>query len=213
MLIACYVPPGDSPYHSFAPLAVLKDRIKGEDQKDIILIGDHNARFREERASFLRDKDLPPNTYYSPSPDPIRQPNSNAKYIASIAKPLLLLNNLNIRNHTYESALTYHQGDVWISELDVCLASVRATEIITDFSVYQRIDLPSDHAPIAIKQSRKRRKTPDAGGSEKESREPGEILIRPPDTGSKDSEKNDPHDPAGYTAAQRDLEPNASIRH
>ena len=132
-LMACYIAPSDSTFHSFAPLAEMRERIEKYPQEKYILIGDLNARFGEARTSFLRGKDLPRGTHYKPSPDPVSTPNSNAKYILNAASSLLLLNNLSTKTKDYKSALTFRQGDRWISEIDGCLISPSLLESITDF--------------------------------------------------------------------------------
>lgn len=40
--------------------------------------------------------------------------------------------------------------DNWISELDTCVASPALVSHLCDFSVVERRDLPSDHAPITV---------------------------------------------------------------
>jgi hypothetical protein len=148
--MACYIAPSDSTFHSFAPLAEMSERIKKRPHENFILIGDLNARFGEARTSFLQGKELPPGTHYKPSPDPINAPNSNAKYILNAASPLLLLNNLSTPTKDFKSALTFRQGENWISEVDGCLITPSLLKAITEFKVDQRTSLPSDHAPIGI---------------------------------------------------------------
>jgi hypothetical protein len=148
--MACYIAPSDSTFHTFAPLAEIRERVEKYPQENYILVGDLNARFGEARTLFLRGKDLPRETHYKPSPDPVSSPNSNAKYILNAASPLLLLNNLCTTTKYYKSALTFRQGARWISEIDGCLISPSLLKSITDFEVDQRTSLPSDHAPICL---------------------------------------------------------------
>ena len=84
--MACYIPPSDSQYHSFAPLAEIQNRISTRPQEKYIVIGDMNARFGDSRRIFLEDKDLQQAIHYRESPDRIANPNQNARYIASSFK-------------------------------------------------------------------------------------------------------------------------------
>ena len=149
-LVALYIPPSDSIYHSLAPLTEIQAFLHDNPDEKILIIGDLNARFGDSREEFLHDKNLPPGTHYLPSADPVNSPNENARYVLSSLSSLLLINGLTIGHKSYPSSLTFRRGPNWISELDSCLVSQTHVQIITDFTVHQRTDLPSDHAPISM---------------------------------------------------------------
>ncbi|ELU18243.1 hypothetical protein CAPTEDRAFT_216360 [Capitella teleta] len=54
MIATCYIPPSDSPYHSFAPIAEIQAEMAKNPQQKMIVIGDLNARFREQRGLTYR---------------------------------------------------------------------------------------------------------------------------------------------------------------
>ena len=151
-IIGCYIPPSDSPYHSFAPLMEAQQLIENSDPNErFIILGDLNARFGKERTTFIEGKHLPEMTQYLPSPDPIPTANANARYVTStLADSLVLLNGIRYGHTVFRSALTFRQKKTWISELDVCLATLSCLPAIDDLVIHQRTDLPSDHAPISI---------------------------------------------------------------
>ena len=84
MFAACYLPPSDSPYHTCAPISEIQDH---EPDTRFVIIGDLNARFGNNRAAFLEDREII-NASYSQSPDPIASPNHNAKYTTNILGPI-----------------------------------------------------------------------------------------------------------------------------
>ena len=149
-LATCYIPPSDSQYHSWAPVAEVQEEMKRNPHRNIIVIGDLNARFGESRRNFLTEKDLPNEAYYSDVIDKVKNPNSNARYIYSALSKLVLVNGLTYAEQKYPADLTYHQKKNWISELDCCLVSPEILPNISNFEVHQNIQLPSDHAPISL---------------------------------------------------------------
>ena len=149
-IVALYIPPSDSVYHSLAPLTEVQAFLHDNPSEKMLLIGDMNARFGDAREEFLHDKVLPANTRYQPSADPIENPNENARYALSSLSSLLLVNGLTMGSKSHQSELTYRRGSKWISELDSCLISPSHIHTIKDFVVHQRSDLLSDHAPISL---------------------------------------------------------------
>ncbi|ELT96752.1 hypothetical protein CAPTEDRAFT_192059 [Capitella teleta] len=93
MIATCYIPPSDSPYHSFAPIAEIQAEMAKNPQQKMIVIGDLNARFREQLKGFLEGKRLPPQTRYTDQRDEAKNPNSNAQYIQSTLQELFNKNN------------------------------------------------------------------------------------------------------------------------
>jgi hypothetical protein len=148
--VSCYIAPSDSPYHSFAPLSEIQERVSESDDEKFILIGDLNARFGNERTAFIEGKNFPVPTHYAPSPDPVTSTNVNARYaIGCLRDSFVLLNGLCYGSSTHKAALTFRQRSRWISELDTLFASSELLPLISDFKIHQRLDLPSDHAPVS----------------------------------------------------------------
>ena len=148
--MGCYIPPTDSPYHSLEPLSELTERLHSSNDESFIVMGDMNARFGNERDAFITGKHFSSSVEYVPSADPISSPNMNARCVTSMLAPhLILLNGLKFSNMTFPSALTFRQKKKWISELDSFLVSPECLPIIHQMKIHQRLDLPSDHAPIS----------------------------------------------------------------
>ena len=149
-IVGCYIPPCDSPYFNMDTYAYLQELTKQHGGKGMIVLGDLNARFGNAKARFLEDKPKHISWVYEDSPDPTANPNSNARHTITALQSLLLLNNLKTRDHYFKGALTFRQGNRFISELDVCLVSPELVDCICDYSVEQRLDLPSNHSPITV---------------------------------------------------------------
>ena len=151
MIMACYIAPSDSQYHSFAPLAEMQNRMKMQPRDKYLIIGDMNARFGSSRHAFLEGKRLPDGTRYRTSPDTTSQPNSNARYLMnSLKENCILLNSLSSHEVEMSGDLTFRQAQTWISELDTCYISPEYLPAVTEFTVHQLLNLPSDHAPISV---------------------------------------------------------------
>ena len=155
-IISCYIAPNDSPYHTYAPITEIKEKMQGSPDENYLILGDMNARFGNSRTEFLDGKALRAGTGYLPSPDPIATPNPNARYLTAALKPLLLINCLHSNQFSFPSALTFRQGNRWISELDVCFISPNLTEAVAAFTIERTKKLPSDHAPVGIRLLRSR---------------------------------------------------------
>ncbi|ELT98751.1 hypothetical protein CAPTEDRAFT_204360 [Capitella teleta] len=144
--VSCYIAPSDSPYHSFAPLSEIQERVSENDDEKFILIGDLNARLGNERTAFIEGKNFPMPTHYAPSPDPVTSTNVNARYaIGNLRDSFVLLNGQCSGSATHKTALTFRQRSRWLSELDTLFASSELLPLISDFEIHQRLDLPSDH--------------------------------------------------------------------
>ena len=147
---ACYLPPSDSPYHTWAPISEIQEQMEREPDAQFVIMGDLNARFGDNRTAFLEDKGIDNASYYK-SPDTIASPNQNARYILNTLGPkTVLLNGLKYKNISCPTNLTFRQKKKWISELDVCLLSPKCLIMVSDFHIHQEKDLPSDHAPISL---------------------------------------------------------------
>lgn len=148
-----YVPPSDSQYYSHESFAAIQGKIKAKYMcNGYIMMGDMNARFGKrvrEILPYVQEQESHPYSYPHINDD-VNVANDNAEVLSSICmnNKLLVLNNLKTCKNNFVSDKTYRKRDVWISELDVCIVSPQLLDSINDFSVMQRIDLPSDHAPI-----------------------------------------------------------------
>ena len=134
-------------------ITAIHAKLQESPEESLVVIGDLNARFGGSKHELLIGKDIPDGTCYAEPQDTIESPNPNAKWITNTLKPLVLLNDLCFKGKELKSALTFRQGKRWTSELDVCLVTVSCLNAITEFTVHQRMDLPSDHAPISVKVS------------------------------------------------------------
>ena len=62
-----------------------------------------------------------------------------------------MINYLKTPRKYFIGSKTYKKRDAWISELDTCVASVGLISKLNEFTVFfQRSNLPSDHAPVAV---------------------------------------------------------------
>jgi hypothetical protein len=124
------------------------------DKDGFLILGDLNARFGQEREVHVflegqRERGAQMMSY-SNSPDTITQANANAQHVKNtLGQHLILLNGLKYEEKTFPTTLTYRQRTKWISELDIGLASPIYLPLIEEFTIHQRTDLPSDHAPVS----------------------------------------------------------------
>lgn len=158
VVAACYIPPSDSPYFSHDSFASIQDKvIENGNEKKYVIIGDLNARFGEFVRELPMRAELP--DYYDYSypriPDHVDRLNDNAYVLATLCidHKFVVVNNLRVREKEFTSNVTYRQGDVWISELDICMTSSNMVNHIDEFSVHQTDFLPSDHAPVSLQLS------------------------------------------------------------
>jgi hypothetical protein len=90
-IATCYIPPADSPYLSFTPIAEINDEMKSNARNNVIVIGDLNLQFGDSRRRLIEGKPLPQVTLYRPPKDQIKQPNSNARFITDTLENMLIL--------------------------------------------------------------------------------------------------------------------------
>ena len=147
-IAGCYFPPPDSPYHSLEDIARLQCRII-DSNKLCLLVGDLNARCGLEIK-----KILPSGTSwsYSQLPDPVPHPKSNGRTIIRMCQDLnaVVVNNLHTENKTFPGALTFRKRNRWISELDLCVASIQLIPALENLTFDSSERLPSDHAPMSV---------------------------------------------------------------
>ena len=89
---------------------------------------------------------------YTTIADPTPTHNQHATVLFGICceENMAVVNNLNFDERWFRSHLTYRQGRVWVSELDLCLVSTRLIHSVQEFGVIRDDRLPSDHAPIFV---------------------------------------------------------------
>ena len=150
----CYVPPSDSPYFTHHAFAAIHERVVDNDNSRVLIMGDLNARLGTSVRCVLDDEPQVNHTLftYPLIPDEVANPNDNAYILTTMCKDndLLVINNLKYDTKHFVGGKTYKKKDVWVSELDVAVASRQLVYDIIDFQVYQTAHLPSDHAPVAL---------------------------------------------------------------
>ena len=147
-----YVPPHDSPYFSETSFSAIQEKLKTVSSvNECIIVGDINARLGKKVRELPDDLDINELSYPT-IPDPIQTANTNANIIYSMCceEKLAIVNNAKIKNKHFNSKLTYKQGRIWTSELDLCIMSPNLLDSITNFNIIQDFSLPSDHAPLSI---------------------------------------------------------------
>ena len=147
-----YVPPHDSPYFSETSFSAIQEKLKTVSSvNECIIVGDINARLGNKLRELPDDLDINELSYPT-IPDPIQTANTNANIIYSMCceEKLAIVNNAKIKNKHFNSKLTYKQGRIWTSELDLCIMSPNLLNSITNFNIIQDFSLPSDHAPLSI---------------------------------------------------------------
>ena len=147
-----YVPPHDSPYFSETSFSAIQEKLKTVSSvNECIIVGDINARLGKKLRELPDDLDINELSYPT-IPDPIQTANTNANIIYSMCceEKLAIVNNAKIKNKHFNSKLTYKQGKIWTSELDLCIMSPNLLNSITNFNIIQDFSLPSDHAPLSI---------------------------------------------------------------
>ena len=120
-----YIPPHDSQYFNETSFSAIQEKLKADKSiRECVIVGDVNARMGKKLRE-LPDNLNVDNLSYPSIPDPIQVPNGNANIVFSMCceENLALVNNAKIGNKHFNSKLTYKQGNVWTSELDLCLVS------------------------------------------------------------------------------------------
>ena len=151
----CYIPPCDSRYYSCDSFSSIQEKLNSRFVPNgYVIIGDMNARFGKSVRELLMLIELPnvDELSYPELHDNINTPNDNAELLSTICidNSLLVINNLKCQHRHFPGNKTYRRRDTWVSELDTCVASPTLIGHMSDFSVLQRDDLPSDHAPITV---------------------------------------------------------------
>ena len=147
-----YIPPHDSQYFNETSFSAIQEKLKADKSiRECVIVGDVNARMGKKLRELPDNLDLE-NLSYPSIPDPIQVPNGNANIVFSMCceENLAVVNNAKIGNKHFNSKLTYKQGNVWTSELDLCLVSPNLLSHISNFNIIQDLSLPSDHSPLSF---------------------------------------------------------------
>ena len=150
----CYIPPSDSMYYSNEYFSAIQEKIKSRPYKCSLLMGDFNARFGS-LVRCLPDRICSSDVgdfSYPVLPDDVQYPNDNASVLNTICidSELLVVNNLKTPQQHFVSKKTFRRGENWISEIDLCLVSLKLIANLSEFCVLQTNYLPSDHAPLSL---------------------------------------------------------------
>ena len=143
IIAAFYITPDNSKYYSKEYFDNLQSFLEMyADYRDIILIGDFNAR-AADTSDTLNHK----NYTYCPNPD-IGSNHSGKvlKKIISKYENVCLVNGLTINNKQFSNEFTFHRGRQ-ASRNDLCFSN--NTQLITDFQVLDKCPL-SDHCPVKL---------------------------------------------------------------
>lgn len=139
-----YIPPNDSQYYSHEAFAVIQEKVKYKHTCNGYLItGDMNARFGttlREILSLIERLNTEEYSYLKIKDD-VAVANENAKLLSSICIDMLVMNDLKSGDKHFAGNKTYQKGDVWISELDLCVVSPRILDVVSYIFVMQRTDL------------------------------------------------------------------------
>ncbi len=150
----CYIPPSDSRYYSLSAFSYMEEKLSEFKLNGYVILGDMNARFGKNVRNLVvplnaSDKD---DVSYPVIADDINVPNDNAVLLSAVCmeNSMVVVNNLKYQKKHFLGKRTFRRQGAWISEVDICMASRTMIKYIDDFSVVQRVDLPSDHAPITL---------------------------------------------------------------
>ena len=150
----CYIPPSDSQYYNLSAFSYMEEKLSEFKLNGYVILGDMNARFGKN----VKDLTVPFNASdkesvsYPVIADDINVPNDNAVFLSAVCNEnsMLVVNNLKYQKKHFLGKRTFRRQGTWISEVDICMASRSMIKYIENFSVVQRVDLPSDHAPITL---------------------------------------------------------------
>ena len=144
----CYIPPSDSRYYDVHAFSSIVSKRMDNAPKSLCLFGDFNCWFGND-LSLLNNADK--DVSHVPI-DPIIHPNSNGAVLLPLLSrnELFVLNNLVYSGVHFKGKLTYRERIRWISELDLFIMLLDIVPAVVNFSVDQNLEVPSDHAPVAI---------------------------------------------------------------
>ena len=142
-LAGVYIPPDDSRFYDQGIVANISAQIKCK--KHVIILGDFNARTGKPKLSNKRGEEY---DYINISDNTLNTPGKRLLNMCT-DNSLVIANHLNYNNRSLGGNLSFKKGNVWISELDLCLAHEDLLPMIEDVKVRQEVG-GSDHAPLCI---------------------------------------------------------------
>ena len=145
---ACYIPPNDSLYYKDSNHAFIQAKCADNPHITNIVFGDLNSRLGLAVSDLVAD-----DSQYSYDPiDTLKTPNTHGRKLLSIAKycDMVMVNYLVYNCRSFRGGLSFRKKHRWISEIDVCLIDKKSVSKMESFFIDQRLDFPSDHAPMSI---------------------------------------------------------------
>ena len=155
----CYIPPPDSQYYSLEAFSSIGEKLQSEYMPNgYVIVGDMNTRFGRSVSQLLVQQNLTieDGWSYPEIPDDVNISNDNADLLSALCvdNSMVVVNNLKYQHRHFPGNKTFRRRDTWISEIDTCIVTHSLIPYVSDFSVMQRGDLPSDHAPITLNLAR-----------------------------------------------------------
>ena len=145
---ACYIPPADSPYYHDSNFAFAHAKCLHAPEKTKVVFGDTNSRLGQHVSQLVEND--PRFSYIPVDTVPALLPHGKKSIALCKDCDMLVVNNLRCGDKVFPGGLSFRKRNKWISELDICMISRNDTHRIGSFVVDQRLDFPSDHAPISF---------------------------------------------------------------
>ena len=138
-----YIPPDNSPYFQAADIGALAAHTL--DSNNMFVLGDLNARVA---VPALVDPEGMAYVYTGVADQTL---NARGRSILNVCanNDMVVANHLNYMNKQLGGNLSYKQRQLWISELDLCLAKQTCIDQIAKVDIRQDIK-GSDHAPLCV---------------------------------------------------------------
>ena len=138
-----YIPLEDSPYFEPSFFGNMVAKIMSHSR--VVILGDFNSRVAEPALANCDDivyryvgiKDF--------------TLNNHGRHLIEICKStnIVIGNHLDIGERILGGDLSYRQGSIWKSEIDICLIKQEIIDVIEEVYVHQEI-AGSDHAPLSV---------------------------------------------------------------
>ena len=146
---ACYIPPAESKYYHDSNHAFIQAKCESSPCDTKVIFGDTNSRLGQFVNQVL-NRNCDNVSYHPVDKVPFLKP--HAKKLLSTAKQcdMYFVNNLKYKEKLFKGGLSFRRKANWISELDYCLISKSAIDILCSFDMDHRLHFPSDHAPISF---------------------------------------------------------------
>jgi hypothetical protein len=127
-----YIPPIDLPYFSETLFSQIQEKCIDKDA-NYVIIGDFNARCGRSVDQLVSDTNF---KYRNFADD---QSNCNGRKVVGLCKDLnfVVVNGLSNNEKHFQSDYTFRRKDLWIYQVDLCLASRNLITDIIDFKIDQ----------------------------------------------------------------------------